>query len=84
MSKPEPEFEMDDLVQELLSREREDDLGWRVVELAETTGLRKRVIREKLHELKRDGRLVRGIRRIEDLSGRMTPVPVYWLRADGD
>lgn len=84
MSKPEPSFDMDDLVQEILSTEREGQLGWRVQELVEATGLTVRMVRLRLRRLLEVGRLERGKRRIEDLSGRTTLVPVYRLKADGE
>lgn len=83
MSKPEPEFEMTDLIQELLASEKGEE-GWRVVDLIDATGLSENTVRKKMRRLLREGRLLRGKRYIEDMSGRRTPVPVYRLRADGE
>lgn len=83
MSKPEPDFEMDDLIQELLATETEGRTGWRVAELAAATGMSTRIIRERLRRLKAEGRLVLVRSKMEDLSGRMMPVPAYRLKTDG-
>lgn len=83
MSKPEPDFAMDELLDELLTTPQDDE-GWRVVELAAVSGLSERTIRRRMVKLWREGRLVRGRRYIEDMAGRRVPVAVYRLRREGE
>lgn len=81
MPKPEPAFTLDELFSELRQRLDTTGDGWAMSELMEQfMPASRNTILIRLHQLKREGRLVVVKKRIMDITGRMQLVSAYRLK----
>ena len=80
MSKPEPDFSMDELYQQLAAELAVTQDAMTTQEMADAIGVSPQAVRRRLHILKQEGRLEKARKRIEDLGGRQLTVNAYRLK----
>lgn len=81
--KPEPDFDLHDLVAELTKAAEEDDSGVTVQELMDALNWSDKRVHRRLLALKHAGRLELVPRRIETLNGREMMTMAYRLKGAG-
>jgi hypothetical protein len=90
MSKPQPDFALDELVGLLTDLPREEEAGEGFVTVQEihramkrkrVIGWSKEKIRDILYDLKEEGRLEVGIKRVRFLDNRVCEKPAYRLKS---
>jgi predicted transcriptional regulator len=64
-------------------QQKRNDAGMTSAEIADVWGVSRATAVERLGVLNRAGRLERGTRTIESLSGKNAPVPVYRVKGKG-
>lgn len=80
MSAPEPDFTLDEFIEELNEDAIKVGTGLTRLEIQEATGMGKTWVLQKLRELKKDGKLVVVRKKVEAIDGRMASVPAYRIR----
>ena len=84
MSKPQPDFALDEIVGILTELPREEETGEgfvTVLEIHKSTGWGRERIRHLLGALKKEGRLEVGTKKIKSLDERILSRPAYRLKS---